>query len=170
MTTQESTKLYKLLFVCMGNICRSPTAHAMMQHKVNERDLTASFVIESAGTHAYHVGETPDQRSQETAKLRGIDMSNIRAQKIAITDHEFYDLILVMDRENLELVNYNAPEGGQAEVRLLMEFAHGFAGVTEVPDPYYGGAQGFERVFDLVDNACDGLIDYLLNNTDRYDG
>lgn len=162
-------KIY-IMFVCMGNICRSPTAHAVMQKIVDEQNLNDQIVIESSGTHAYHVGEQADRRAQATAKSRGIDMSHLRAQKIAITDYDKFDWILAMDEDNLELIDYYAPENHAANCRLLMDFAT--ESVSEeggeqykrkvVPDPYYGGDQGFEEVFDMVENACSGLLDHIL--------
>ncbi len=146
----------------MGNICRSPTAHAVMQHKVNERGLQEHFQIESSGTHAYHVGDQADKRSRATAKLRGIGMDDLRAQKISVTDYDYFDWILAMDKDNLELINYYAPEGAEAKIDLFLNFAKDFPDTEEVPDPYYGGPEGFEHVFDLVDDACEGLIEHLM--------
>jgi len=156
----------KVLFVCMGNICRSPTAHGVMQHKVNERGLAEQIIVDSAGTHAYHVGEQSDPRSRAKAADMGIDMEFIRARKISISDHDEFDYILAMDEDNLELINYYAPEGGRARVSLFLEFANNSGNVTErvVPDPYYGGASGFDHVFDLVDRGCDAVIDHILTN------
>lgn len=156
----------KVLFVCMGNICRSPTAHAVMQHKVNERGLADQIIIDSAGTHAYHVGEKSDSRSRAKAVDMGIDMEMIRARKISINDHDEFDYILAMDQENLELIEYYAPNEGRAQVSLFLSFANS-AGLTQeqvVPDPYYGGASGFDHVFSLVDQGCDALIDHILVN------
>lgn len=157
-------KRTKVLFVCMGNICRSPTAHGVMQHKVSEMGLEHRIFIDSAGTHAYHVGEPSDSRSRAKAASMGIDMDYIRARKIAITDHDEFDYILAMDEENLELINYYAPEGGNAEVQLFLDFANQLGTITEmvVPDPYYGGAEGFDHVFSLVDKGCDALIKHIL--------
>lgn len=155
-----------VLFVCMGNICRSPTAHGVMQHKVNQRGLSERVFIDSAGTHAYHVGEKSDSRSRAKAADMGIDMEFIRARKISINDHDEFDYILAMDNDNLELIRYYAPEAGRAEVGMFLEYA-GKAGLVseiEVPDPYYGGAEGFDKVFELVDKGCDALIDHILQN------
>ncbi len=156
--------MIKILFVCMGNICRSPTAHAVMQHKVNERGLSNQVLIDSAGTHAYHVGEKSDARSRAKAAERGIDMEMIRARKIAITDHDEFDYILAMDNDNLDLINYYAPDDGGAKVELFLSYANalGTANESIVPDPYYGGSSGFEHVFDLVDKGCDALLDHVL--------
>ncbi len=155
-----------IMFVCMGNICRSPTAHAVMQALVDREGLSDQFVIESSGTHAYHVGEPADKRAQATALTRGINMSSLRAQKIAITDYDKFDWILAMDEDNLELIEYYAPEDHQAQCRLLMSFSsqNSLKQPHEmiVPDPYYGGEQGFEDVFDMVDDACKGLLNHIL--------
>ncbi len=150
----------------MGNICRSPTAHGVMQHKVNERGLNDQIEIDSAGTHAYHIGEPSDPRSRSKASSAGIDMEYIRARKISIHDHDEFDYILAMDEDNLELINYYAPEGGRAWVGLFLEFANRIGKMEEriVPDPYYGGDAGFERVFKLVDKGCDALIDHILDS------
>ena len=137
-----------------------------MQYKVNQRGLSDQIEIDSAGTHAYHVGEKSDPRSRAKAQSMGIDMDYIRARKIAIHDHDEFDYILAMDEDNLELINYYAPEGGRARVSLFLEFANQ-AGVVEeqlVPDPYYGGDAGFEHVFDLVDKGCDALIEHILSS------
>ena len=156
----------KVLFVCMGNICRSPTAHAVMQHKVAERGLQHLIEIDSAGTHAYHVGEKSDPRSRQKAKSKGIDMEYIRARKISITDHDEFDYILAMDTDNLDLIKLYAPEGGKAHVSLFLTFANatGATSVQAVPDPYYGGEEGFENVFALVDKGCDALIEHICQN------
>jgi len=151
----------KIMFVCMGNICRSPTAHAVMQHYVNSQGLSQQFLIESSGTHAYHVGEPADRRSQQVAKQRGIDMSDLRAQKISITDYDHFDWILAMDEENLKLIEYYAPDSYTAKCRLFMDFASKHPEQKVVPDPYYGGEQGFEKVFDMVEDACQGLLNHV---------
>lgn len=150
----------KILFVCMGNICRSPTAHAVMQHKVDQRGLQNRFQIESAGTHAYHVGEKSDPRSRALAAERGVDMEFVRAQKISVLDYDAYDYILAMDEDNLELINYYAPENHSASINLFLDYLGSDERI--VPDPYYGGESGFEHVFDLVDEGCDALIDHVL--------
>ena len=154
----------KVLFVCMGNICRSPTAHGVMQHKVNERGLQNRISIDSAGTHAYHVGEPSDRRSRALARQKGIDMEYIRARKIAIHDYDEFDYILAMDEENLELIEYYAPAGYSANIALFLSFANqqGRCDERVVPDPYYGGDAGFEHVFELVDQGCEALIEHIL--------
>ena len=156
----------KVLFVCMGNICRSPTAHGVMQHKVTKRGLTQRIEIDSSGTHAYHVGEKSDSRSRALATSKGIDMEYIRARKISINDYDEFDYILAMDKENLELIEYYAPQNHSANVSLFLSFANQAGGTDEevVPDPYYGGDAGFEHVFELVDLGCDALINHILND------
>ena len=156
----------KVLFVCMGNICRSPTAHGVMQHKVTERGLTQHIEIDSSGTHAYHVGEKSDSRSRALATSKGIDMEYVRARKISINDYDEFDYILAMDKENLELIEYYAPQNHSANVSLFLSFANQAGGTDEevVPDPYYGGDAGFEHVFELVDLGCDALINHILND------
>jgi len=153
----------KLLFVCMGNICRSPTAHAVMRHKVEQANLSDKLTIDSAGTHAYHTGETPDPRSRDTAKQRGINTDDIYARAIESDDYYNFDLILAMDADNLQLIQQGAPSDASAQVQLFLESAVQQARTTqtEVPDPYYGGAQGFELVFDLVELGCDALLEDL---------
>jgi len=154
-----------VLFVCMGNICRSPTAHGVMQEMVNRQGLQKQLKIESAGTHAYHVGEKSDGRSRAMASSKGIDMEYIRAQKISVHDYDEYDYILAMDADNLELINYYAPENYSARIALFLSFANA-ADMTdriEVPDPYYGGDDGFEQVFQLVTIGCQALLTAINN-------
>lgn len=153
-----------VLFVCMGNICRSPTAHAVMQHKVDVGQLSSRIEVDSAGTHAYHVGEKSDSRSRILAAQKGVDMESVRARKISINDYDRFDYILAMDDENLALIDYYAPESYTAKIALFLDFANR-AGLLEqrtVPDPYYGGDDGFENVFQLVDRGCDALIKHIL--------
>lgn len=157
--------LTRVLFVCMGNICRSPTAHGVMQHKVTAANLHNRLEIDSAGTHAYHVGEQPDHRSCELALHKGVDMQFVRARKISVHDYDHFDYILAMDEENLALIHYYAPENYCATIQRFLYYAN-HAGVTDemvVPDPYYGGEQGFEQVYQLVDLGCDALIEHILN-------
>ncbi|MFQ3245640.1 MAG: protein-tyrosine phosphatase [Arenicella sp.] len=155
----------KVLFVCMGNICRSPTAHGVMQHKVNLPGLAKRISVDSAGTHAYHVGQKSDARSRAKATAQGIDMEFIRARKISVLDHDEFDYILAMDQENLDLIRYYAPQAANADVRLFLDFANraGLTTETVVPDPYYGGDSGFDHVFELVELGCDALIEHILS-------
>lgn len=148
---------YRLLFVCMGNICRSPTAHGVMRHKVQQRGWQDRVQVDSAGTHNYHPGEAPDPRSQTHAARRGYDLSDLRARQLAATDFARADLILVMDWDNLARVQDLCPAAHQTKLRRLTEFCQQHDSPV-VPDPYYGGAGGFDAVLDLVEDACDGLL------------
>jgi len=150
----------RILFVCLGNICRSPTAEVVFR-AVAQRDAPELVLeIDSAGTAAYHVGELPDQRMRQAAARRGYDLSTLRARVVEPDDFEHYDLILAMDRENLRVLERRAPPEARGRLRLLLEFAPE-AGVSEVPDPYYGGPNGFEDVLDLIEAASRGLIEHL---------
>lgn len=146
-----------VLFVCMGNICRSPTAEGVFRHIVNQEGLDEVIYIDSAGTHAYHVGEQPDSRAQQTARSRGIDLSDQRARKVKLSDFHEFDYVLAMDRDNHEILAGICPADKGDCLSLFLDFA-GNRSETEVPDPYYGGPQGFEHVFDLVEDASRGLI------------
>ncbi|MBU3710379.1 MAG: hypothetical protein FGM21_01235 [Limnohabitans sp.] len=153
--------MYKILFVCMGNICRSPTAQAVMQSFVDKAHLTACILVDSAGTHAYHAGAQPDGRSQRHASLRGYSMSSLQARQISPPDFEQADLILAMDWDNLALLQAQCPPAMMRKVRRMAEFFQTHPD-TVVPDPYEGGAAGFEKVLDLVEDACQGLLAHLL--------
>ena len=147
----------KILFVCMGNICRSPTAQGVFEKLVNEHELADRIIIDSAGTHAYHIGETPDVRATEAAARRGIDLSTQRARRVAAEDFHEFDYVLAMDSSNYaDLSELCAEEHGD-KLRLFLEIAQ-VTGITEVPDPYYGGSTGFERVLDLIEEGSQGLL------------
>ncbi|AVE04369.1 low molecular weight protein-tyrosine-phosphatase [Pseudomonas sp. R11F] len=146
----------EVLFVCLGNICRSPTAEGVLRHKLREAGLAGQVEVASAGTGHWHVGNPPDQRSQRAALARGYDLSAQRAQQVSRADFERYDLILAMDHSNLRNLNLLQPGQGRAQVDLFLR-RYG-AEVDEVPDPYYEGEQGFERVLDLIERACDLLV------------
>ncbi len=150
-----------VLFVCLGNICRSPTAEGVFRHKVRLAGLQDRIHIDSAGTGAWHVGNPPDSRARATAESRGISMAGQRARKVAFDDFGRFDYILAMDRENLEDLLAMAPAEHHDKVRLFLDFAPHRA-ESEVPDPYYGGPQGFEHVFDLVEEAADGLLEEIV--------
>jgi protein-tyrosine phosphatase len=147
----------KVLFCCMGNICRSPTAHGVFEGMVKEAGLSDRIVIDSAGTHAYHVGEAPDRRSQETARRRGYDLSHQRARKVKADDFLEFDYVLAMDQDNYHNLHAICPSGYEERLSLFLDFAPEL-GQREVPDPYYGGGNGFEQVFDLVEAASRGLL------------
>ncbi|AXK65923.1 MULTISPECIES: low molecular weight protein-tyrosine-phosphatase [Burkholderia] len=155
-----------ICFVCLGNICRSPTAEGVMRHQVDAAGLTDRIAIDSAGTGDWHVGEPPDTRAQAAAHTRGYDLSALRARQVSAADFERFDLLLAMDEANLAELHRRCPPQHRDKVRLLMEFAPG-AAETEVADPYFGGAQGFEQVLDQVERACAGLLDTLQARTAR---
>jgi len=158
-TVQEGEG-FGLLFVCMGNICRSPTAEAVFRKVWQERAPELELRIDSAGTHAYHVGEPPDPRAQRAAARRGIDLSGQRARRVHVQDFDRFDLVLAMDLLNVELLRELAPPEHHRRIRLMLEFAP-HLGRTEVPDPYYGGSNGFEQVLDLVEEASIGLLEHV---------
>ena len=146
----------RVLFVCLGNICRSPTAEGVLRHKLQQAGLERQVEVASAGTGGWHAGEPPDKRTQRAAQLRGYDLSQQRAQQVRVQDFERYDLILAMDNSNLRDLKALQPAKGKAELDL---FLRRYKGVKhEVPDPYYDGEQGFEEVLDLIEAACDGLV------------
>ena len=148
-------------FVCMGNICRSPTAEAVMRHLVREAGLDHAIAIDSAGTGAWHEGEERDRRSRAVAKRRGMPITG-PARQFARGDFDRFDLVLALDEENARDLRSLAPtDEARAKIRLLREFDKDAAPGAEVPDPYYGGPEGFERVFDICLEACRGLLDYL---------
>lgn len=148
----------KILFVCMGNICRSPTAEGVFRHVVRERAPGLTVEIDSAGTHDYHVGEPPDARAIAAAARRGIDLRGLRARQVHEDDFEGYDLIVAMDRLNQAALLERSPAEFHPRIRLFMEFASS-SGVEDVPDPYYGGPLGFEQVLDLAEEASLGLLE-----------
>lgn len=152
-----SQKKIHVLMVCMGNICRSPLAHGLFEALVEQERLTDVILVDSAGTHAYHVGEPPDPRSQQTATRHGVDLSRQRARRVAQEDFERFDYILAMDHDNYHNLISCAPEEHQDKVRLFLEFAPQRR-EREVPDPYYGGPDGFEHVYELVEAAAMGLL------------
>ena len=145
----------RILFFCMGNICRSPTAEGVMRAKLAAAGLDVE--VDSAGTHGYHVGAPPDERSQQHASQRGYDLSMLRARKLVAEDFARFDLVLAMDDDNLAIAQRLCPPSQRHRLKLLMDYAPD-AGKRHVPDPYDGGAAGFEAVLDLVEAACDGLV------------
>lgn len=145
----------------MGNICRSPTAEGVLRHKLALRGLSGMMEVASAGTHAHHGGEAPDPRTQLHAARRGYDLSRQRARRLRSEDFTMHDQVLAMDWDNLALIESQCPPEHRRKVGLLMRFARRHQ-VPVVPDPYYGGPQGFEVVLDYIEDACDGLIDAAL--------
>jgi len=148
-----------VLFVCMGNICRSPTAEGVFRHFVELEGLDDDIVVDSAGTHAYHVNDPADRRASAAADRRGYSLDGIRARRVEATDFERFDYIVAMDRDNLDALQQQASEEYADKLHLFLKFAG--AAEDEVPDPYYGGAAGFERVLDLVEEASRGLLETL---------
>lgn len=145
-----------VLFVCLGNICRSPTAHGVFQHLVDRHQLHNVIHIDSAGTGDWHIGRAPDQRSSAAALQRGYDLSVLRARQVSALDFERFDYILAMDAKNLSDLHAMRPSHFSGELNLFLSY--GKSDLSEVPDPYYGGADGFEHVLDLVEEAAQGLL------------
>jgi protein-tyrosine phosphatase len=146
------TVFLKVLFVCTGNICRSPTAAGVFAHFVRQAGLQDSIQVESAGTHDYHAGRAPDERAQEHARRRGYDLSALRARQVRKRDLEEFDLIVAMDRGHLEILEQNCAPENLGKLRMLIKG-------RDVPDPYYGGPEGFERVLDMIEAACLAMLD-----------
>ena len=156
----EATANVSVLFVCMGNICRSPTAEGVFRKVVRDAELHDLIIVDSAGTHAYHVNEPPDRRARAAAERRGFPLDDIRARRVSSEDYEQFDYILAMDEDNLSILKEGAPDEYRYKVRLFLQFAEA-SRVMEVPDPYYGGSSGFERVLDLVEEASEGLLEAI---------
>lgn len=154
----------RILFVCLGNICRSPTAEVVFRALAAREAPDIVLEVDSAGTAGYHVGELPDRRTRQAAARRGYDLSALRARVVEPRDFEHFDLILAMDRENLRALERRAPAHTRGRLRLFLEFAPD-AGISEVPDPYYGGPNGFEDVLDLIEAASRGLIEQLRRDS-----
>jgi len=152
---------YRILFVCMGNICRSPTAEAIFYRRLADRELLQKVKIDSAGTHNFHLDAPPDERSQMHALKRGYDMSHLRARQVVHSDFEEFDLLLTMDWDNRALLEERCPAQHLHKVRGLAEFLQ-TSQASVIPDPYYGGDQGFEHVLDLIEEACEGLMKFTI--------
>lgn len=148
---------FRVLMVCTGNICRSPTAHGVLEKMVADAGLSDRIAVDSAGTHGYHVGEAPDARSQAHARKRGYDLSPQRARQLQASDFDDFDLVLVMDGANEAAARRLCPAERLTRLRRLTDFCRTHTD-REVPDPYYGGVQGFEHVLDLVEDACAGVL------------
>lgn len=149
--------MVKVLFVCLGNICRSPTAEGVFRHLVRGARLERQIEIDSAGTHAYHIGASPDPRAQTAAARRGIDLRNLRGRQATTDDFHEFDYVIAMDRENYATLQSRCPPALHYKIRLFMEFAPQY-GQDEVPDPYFGGTAGFDRVLDMIEDAANGLL------------
>ena len=151
----------KVLFVCMGNICRSPTAEGVFNKVIADLGTADRFLVDSAGTHAYHVGEGSDSRAQQTARSRGVNLSGIRARKVAPSDFEYFDHILAMDNDNYHMLIAASPDEHHHKIKLFLEYAPDRS-ENDVPDPYYGGQHGFSHVFDLVEDASRGFYHSVI--------
>jgi protein-tyrosine phosphatase len=157
---------YRVLLVCMGNICRSPTAEGVLRKHIQMNRLGDKVEVDSAGTHGYHVGEAPDARTQRAASVRGYNLSQLRARKVAPQDLDYFDLILAMDRTNLDNLKRIATIEQQKRIKLFMDYARNFDD-DEVPDPYYGLGHGFDLVLDMVEDAAQGLIEEIRKDLSR---
>ena len=156
-------KKRRVLFVCTGNICRSPTAHGVFQHRVKEAGLEDVIKVDSAGTHGYHVGEPPDARSIAAAARRGYDLASLRARRFVRRDFEHFDLVLVADSgHQAHLARLIKPSQGH-KLRKILDYSRRYGGM-DVPDPYYGGPQGFDLVLDMLEDAAEGLLDSLTRD------
>ena len=152
-----------VLFVCLGNICRSPTAHGVFQKLVDDEGLNEMIKVDSAGTSGWHIGDPPDSRTAKVAKGRGVDLSSLRGRQVSLEDFDHFEYILAMDESNLNDLQAMAPANFTGHLGLFLDFANG-ANEREVPDPYYGGAKGFEHVFNLVEEASEGLMNQIKSD------
>jgi protein-tyrosine phosphatase len=152
---------FSILFCCMGNICRSPTAEGVVRQLLRTRASELFIELDSAGTHDYHIGAAPDVRAVQAAQRRGIDLAGLRARQVLADDFTRFDLVLAMDEQNLADLRRIAPVDSHPRIKLVMDYAPEL-GVCNVPDPYYGSARGFEEVLDLLQAASEGLLADLL--------
>ncbi len=157
-------KPVKVLFVCLGNICRSPTAHGIFRSIVQKEQLEDAIVVDSAGTSGWHIGDPPDARSAAAASKRGYDLSGLRGRQVSASDFLEYDYILAMDSDNLAALESMKPHYYKGTLALFLDFAQNTE-VSEVPDPYYGGAKGFDKVLDLLEDACTGLLENIRQHS-----
>jgi len=157
-------KPIQVLFVCMGNICRSPTAHGVFQALVESEDLASAIQVDSAGTHSYHIGSPPDLRSQATAQQRGVDLTGLRARRFVASDFVDFDYLLAMDNANLADMLAIKPDNASAAAELMLSYSDRF-GQQEIPDPYFGD-DGFDLVFDMIDDAAHGLLQRIRQRHD----
>lgn len=157
---------FRVLLVCMGNICRSPTAEVVLRTFIKNNNLGSRVEVDSAGTHGYHVGEAPDSRTQRAAAARGYNLTQLRARKVARQDLDYFDLILAMDKSNLDNLWRMATPEQKDRIKLFMDFSKNFDD-DEVPDPYYGLGHGFDLVLDMVEDAAQGLVDEIKLKLDK---
>jgi protein-tyrosine phosphatase len=163
MAKREPTSMAmttRVLFVCMGNICRSPMAEGVFRHMVRQAGLDDVVTVDSAGTHAFHAGDIPDKRAQASAAKRGYDLSELKARRVVESDFDDFDMVLAMDWDNLALLQQMAPKKLHHKVQLLMRFATEHESAT-IPDPYYGNTAGFETTMDYIEDACNGLMEVV---------
>lgn len=160
-----AAEMLKVLFVCLGNICRSPTAEGVFRHKLKTAGIRDGYLgnifLDSAGTGGYHIGEKPDKRSRQTAEKYGVSLDEIRSRKLTLQDFTDYDYILAMDLENIRDMKAICPVDHHHKIKLLMDYGENCPGITEVPDPYTGEMDGFDRVYDIIDRGADGFFKYL---------
>lgn len=157
---------FRVLLVCMGNICRSPTAEVVLRTIIKNNNLGSKVEVDSAGTHGYHVGEAPDSRTQRAAAARGYNLTQLRARKVARQDLDYFDLILAMDKSNLDNLWRMATPEQKERIKLFMDYSKNFDD-DEVPDPYYGLGHGFDLVLDMVEDAARGLVDEIKLKLDK---
>ncbi len=155
---------HRILFICLGNICRSPTAEGILRRLVRERELEHRFEIDSAGTGDWHIGCPPDPRAQHASLQRGIDISSLRARQVSAADLARFDSVIAMDLNNLQQLKKLAPVSHHHKIRLLLDYTD-TPDHREVPDPYYGGNHGFDRMIDLLEDACDHLLSSLVEES-----
>lgn len=155
------TAQIQVLMVCLGNICRSPTAHGVFQNRVNNAGLTDKIHVDCSGTGNYHIGEKPDLRSIETAAQRGYELDKFRARQVQASDFEQFDYILAMDHSNLKDLRARCPANSRSKLQLFLDYAD--CNYEAVPDPYFSGPEGFDIVLDLIEDASDGLLRYIRN-------
>lgn len=160
----ENKQRIHVLFVCMGNICRSPTAEAVFRRRAESAGLAERLRIDSAGTHDYHIGEPPDARAQRAAAKRGYDMAMLRGRQVEASDFARFDYVLAMDRANLAILQRLRPRDATSHLGLFLDFARNHD-EREVPDPYYGGADGFEHVLDMVEDAAEELLKHIESSS-----
>jgi len=154
-----------ILFVCTGNICRSPTAEGVFRHRVRQAGLEHLFLIDSAGVASYHIGDPPDARSIQAAKKRGFEIHDLRARAVKKSDFEEFDFILAMDEGHFHALERMKPAGARAEIAMFLDFVEDHRKSSDVPDPYYGGPTDFALVLDLVEDGVEGLLVYLRNKS-----
>ena len=162
-----SSMMTKVLFVCMGNVCRSPSAQAVFQHLIGEAGLADVVQADSAGTHTFHIGEAPDARAQAAARKRGYDISSHVARQVRPEDFHEADLILAMDWDNLAALQQQCPKVHQHKLMLLMRFSNEYEEAT-VPDPYYGGPEGFNKALDYIEDSCQGVLELVRKRALQY--